>query len=399
MKLHKVAGVAGLVAASFGTAAGAQSLRNAGPPAELPPASYTGSQYVDSRGCVYVRAGLSGAVTWVPRVNRSREHLCGFTPTLGSGAATVGAPASRPEPRPSRPPELITLNPPTGAPTPAAAPEQVRTAATAAPAPAAPVASPRVIAQSAAPAPAPEPEPRRITRAEACEGRTGVQPGFVSARTGQPIDCGPGPGAAVRTAAAPTTTPSPAPAGGPSSGPLVPGGRYSRQEVCAAVAATGIAYINAATGRPVECGNAARTITASAPAPAPAPRPAPAPAAPTAAGTVLAPAPIPAAPSTRPSRCAVSPYLGDSRYPVRCGPQTESPSGLSRSRLVLGEQGEAIVPASAASTRSNPFAQPEPPLSNPVGAPIPAAPPPGYKRVWDDGRINPMRGLPVRTGT
>mgnify|MGYP001817431673 CR=1 FL=1 len=75
------------------TDAAAQSLRAVGPPAEIPPAGYTGTQYIDSRGCVYVRAGVDGAVTWVPRVSRDRMLICGQTPTLVQATATVSAPA------------------------------------------------------------------------------------------------------------------------------------------------------------------------------------------------------------------------------------------------------------------------------------------------------------------
>ena len=36
------------------------------------------------------------------------------------------------------------------------------------------------------------------------------------------------------------------------------------------------------------------------------------------------------------------------------------------------------------------------PLSNPRVAPFPLAPAPGFEAVWQDGRINPYRGLPPR---
>lgn len=77
------------VAAFTASELAAQNLRAVGPPAEIPPASYNGAQYVDSRGCVYVRAGVDGAVNWVPRVSRDRQLVCGQTPTLIQPVATA----------------------------------------------------------------------------------------------------------------------------------------------------------------------------------------------------------------------------------------------------------------------------------------------------------------------
>ncbi|SPJ24723.1 SPOR domain-containing protein [Palleronia abyssalis] len=63
-------------------------LADAPPPAEFPPNSFSGRQYVDSRGCVYVRGGEGATSIWVPRVTSGRKVLCGFKPTLTATANT-----------------------------------------------------------------------------------------------------------------------------------------------------------------------------------------------------------------------------------------------------------------------------------------------------------------------
>lgn len=57
------------------------------PPAEQPPAGFAGQQYVDSRGCVYIRAGYGGQTNWVARVDRARRPVCGQTPSVAVMAA------------------------------------------------------------------------------------------------------------------------------------------------------------------------------------------------------------------------------------------------------------------------------------------------------------------------
>ncbi|MCB1364621.1 MAG: SPOR domain-containing protein [Rhodobacteraceae bacterium] len=121
----------------------AQTLRNAQPPAEFPPASYTGKQYIDSRGCIYIRAGIDGNVTWVPRVSRARKQVCGYKPTAVAGASPAKpvqkvTVISNPQPAAAKP--AVAAKPAPPRPSPAPAPTRVATPRTV-PAPAAPRAT------------------------------------------------------------------------------------------------------------------------------------------------------------------------------------------------------------------------------------------------------------------
>ena len=94
MKLTSLV-TAAVLAAAFGVTGLPAQVQNA-QPAEFPPASYKGKQYVDSQGCVFIRAGIDGNVSWIPRMTRARKVVCGFAPSLGS--QTASAPAARPAP-------------------------------------------------------------------------------------------------------------------------------------------------------------------------------------------------------------------------------------------------------------------------------------------------------------
>ena len=95
MRLNRVIATA-VIAASCGVgSAQAKSLAETDAPAEFPPSSFTGRQYVDSEGCVFVRAGIDGNVTWVPRVSRNREVVCGFQPTFANAGTAAPKPPEK----------------------------------------------------------------------------------------------------------------------------------------------------------------------------------------------------------------------------------------------------------------------------------------------------------------
>lgn len=152
-----------------------------GVPAELPPESFSGVQYIDSAGCAFVRAGVAGVTEWIPRVGRDRRQICGQTPTF-AGGVTAAAPTA-----PARDPDVVIIG---GAPAPAA-PATVQ-------APAAPASTPRaqpaprtVVRIVPAPAPAPAATVQAAPAAPAsCPGMTGIAAQIMS---GPDVRCGPQP--------------------------------------------------------------------------------------------------------------------------------------------------------------------------------------------------------------
>ncbi|MDE4134129.1 SPOR domain-containing protein [Phaeobacter sp. QD34_3] len=211
MRITRIVALA-LIAGTFGLqGAEAQTLRASGPPSEVPPASYKGKQYVDSRGCIYIRAGIDGNVSWVPRVTRSRKQLCGYKPTTIAGTTktgTGGAPAFEmiTLPESQRPGGATTTTasaaaaqtaPAASVRTPAPAPRVVttakprRTASSTSATPARVTASvpPRVV-KPAPVAPAPAPVIRQVSPAAGgCPGASAISQQYIN--SGANVRCGP----------------------------------------------------------------------------------------------------------------------------------------------------------------------------------------------------------------
>ncbi len=99
MRLAQFLAAAVLVGILHPATAGAQSLSDRNGPAELPPANFSGRTYVDSTGCLFVRAGRDGLVNWVPQVTRNAQLVCGFRPTLTKAAPTAPVAVAVPTPK------------------------------------------------------------------------------------------------------------------------------------------------------------------------------------------------------------------------------------------------------------------------------------------------------------
>jgi hypothetical protein len=216
MKLTRIVALA-ILAASIGftveqSPLQAQTLRSSGPPAEFPPASFKGKQFVDSRGCVYIRAGIDGNVNWVPRVARNRKQLCGYKPTTIAGSTarqTQNAPEQitlRGSSTPAAPVATQPAAKPAAKPRVAAAPQVVTTAkprrtpqTTTARVTPAPVVTPRRVAVPAPVAKRPAPAPQVTTRRPAatipaagtqggCAGASAISQQYINQSSAR---CGP----------------------------------------------------------------------------------------------------------------------------------------------------------------------------------------------------------------
>ncbi|PWJ21175.1 hypothetical protein [Jannaschia seohaensis] len=113
-------------------------------PAETPPETFRGDQFVDSTGCVFIRTGIDGNTRWVPRVNRDRTPVCGARPSAATPPVRATAPVIRRTPAPAAPREIEAARPAPMAP----ASQPLRTAAPA-PMRAAPMTRPAAMAQPA----------------------------------------------------------------------------------------------------------------------------------------------------------------------------------------------------------------------------------------------------------
>lgn len=364
----------------------ARSLRDVSTPAEFPPASFKGRQYVDSKGCIFIRAGIDGNVTWVPRVSRKRQQICGYKPSL-TAAEIARAPSAPPSSAAA--PVQITVAPSASAqarPTPVSPPAKPRTSKTA-PAPAAPVASTAAVAEVSAPA-------KPATRTQ----RAAPQPLVFVNPPPERVAAAAAPVAPKQSSTNNRSAPRPAPV------PLVFVNPPPEPTATVSVPA-----------RPVT--TTSRTTKRSAPRPEPQPLifvNTPKVPTPDTTNTTVSTAtsqtakPQAACPGASPLSQR---YINaNTRHPVRCGPQVELP--VTEYRRPVSEQSSAVDPTTRIVPRhvyekrqittnvqiangNQNVATGKRSTSLAVTRQVVLAPPPGYKPAWDDGRLNPERA----TGT
>jgi hypothetical protein len=324
--------------------ASARTLYNADHPAEFPPVSFNGTQYVDSRGCVFVRAGTDVAVQWVPRVTRDRKVLCGFKPTF---ANIDDALPVIPDPKPSASTQVTT------------------------------------VAEAAKPVVAPAAQKRSTVQGVA------VTPSVEAASKPAPTS----------VASKPALTPKQ-----PDLPPLEQlAGKTVGEQGCVASVSDGqlrcatetVEYIlkRLPAGVTVRTADGGRmTTTEPTLVRVPVKRAAPVPV-PAALPPVTMPETVRVASVTQVdamAQCAglsgnAMQYMNtNGRYAVRCGPQAVHPSEYvkrqAQGRLSSRSTHQVAVARAAGMDTTA--------LPRPVGIGLPE----GYSRAWDDGRLNPYRG-------
>ncbi len=384
MKVTRVIAVGVILGSLAVGALNAQALRNSSPPAEFPPGSFKGKQYVDSRGCIYIRAGIDGNVTWVPRVSRTRKQVCGYKPTAVTGTLPTPAPRSAVKP------VIITATPPVNQP--ASQPASTTVAASRTPAPA-------LVAVVSAPQPKPSPAPAATVVAS------------PKPATPKPV-AAPRPAAARSVATAPTQRkPSPGPAPTVISAPKPAAPKPAVAPVPRATAV-------ASARRKPSAGPAPTVISSSKPAAAkavaaPAPRTTTAQRKPSAgplptvvssskpAARRSAPTPTRAQAQTqaRAGNCSNASafskqYINSTngRNSIRCGPQAEPPVTYRQGEKRSSAELPAAAPSAPSTANLSSAARVMPPhvyqnRQNTANVSVPS----GYKPVWDDDRLNPKR--------
>lgn len=367
-----------LAASSMGSA---QTLAQIGGPKEVPPSSFKGDQFVDSRGCIYMRAGVGGSTNWIPRVGANRKVMCGYPPTFGPHERVAAVPD-----------EPIATAP---------AP---RTSAAVAPAPSA--AAPAMVADATPGCPANAPYGRLETRADGSDV----------------LKCSARKSASVAPAAV-ASAPAPAPAAKPTQvapAPVVvadatpgcpPNAPYGRVET----RADGRDVLKCFS-RKSSAAAPAPVVVAAAPTPAPAPKVAPVvvpvatqatsalPAQSVPARVISTGGPGPgqvACPASMPVLVRVKLTTGGTA--LLCTPGTQPivfaaaptyPPGAGLAPSISPGVGNATRASAAAGTSTRTTAPAPQVASADAMPPLP----PGYKRAWTDDRLNPNRGKGTAEG-
>lgn len=154
-------------------------------PSSLPPAGFKGQQFVDSSGCIFLKAGYGGQVTWVARVTRDRKPLCGYPPTFGP-QPVIEVAEDTPVVVPAKPaaakPAAVAAAVPAPAPAKPAKPAPVAVAA-AQPAPLDPL---QIIPRAEAAAKPAKPAPKAAPKYEVAAGN-GVPAGKIGCYADAPV--------------------------------------------------------------------------------------------------------------------------------------------------------------------------------------------------------------------